>query len=236
MKIVILCGGMGTRLMEETHKIPKPLVEIGGKPILWHLIKYFSSFGHNEFILAGGYKFKLIKTYFKKNIINGCKINVVNTGLNTLTGGRLLRLKKYFQKDEIFMMTYGDGLSDINLNMLLKFHYKSNKIATLTAIRPPLRFGELKINSINQVSSFREKIQSSKNWINGGFFVLNSKIFNLIKNDKTIFEKDPIIKLVKKKELNAYKHFKFWQCMDTMRDKILLNKIWKNKKAPWKTW
>lgn len=236
MKIVILCGGKGTRLSEETRKLPKPLVQIGSKPILWHIIKYFFSFGYNEFILASGYKFGEIKKYFINNKIDDCKINVVNTGLNTLTGGRLLRLKKYFKADETFMMTYGDGLSDVNLEMLIKFHYKKKKIATLTAVRPPVRFGELKINFSNRVTAFEEKNQSTKNWINGGFFILNSKIFNFIKDDKTIFERDTVIKLVKKKELNAYKHFKFWQCMDTMRDKILLNKIWKNRKATWKKW
>ena len=236
MKIVILCGGKGTRLSEETRKLPKPLVQIGSKPILWHIIKYFFSFGYNEFILASGYKFGEIKKYFINNKIDDCKINVVNTGLNTLTGGRLLRLKKYFKADETFMMTYGDGLSDVNLEMLIKFHYKKKKIATLTAVRPPVRFGELKINFSNRVTAFEEKNQSTKNWINGGFFILNSKIFNFIKDDKTIFERDTVIKLVKKKVLNAYKHFKFWQCMDTMRDKILLNKIWKNRKATWKKW
>ena len=236
MKIVILCGGKGTRLSEETRKLPKPLVQIGSKPILWHIIKYFFSFGYNEFILASGYKFGEIKKYFINNKIDDCKINVVNTGLNTLTGGRLLRLKKYFKADETFMMTYGDGLSDVNLEMLITFHYKKKKIATQTAVRPPVRFGELKINFSNRVTAFEEKNQSTKNWINGGFFILNSKIFNFIKDDKTIFERDTVIKLVKKKELNAYKHFKFWQCMDTMRDKILLNKIWKNRKATWKKW
>jgi glucose-1-phosphate cytidylyltransferase len=236
MKTVILCGGRGTRIMEETKVIPKPLVKIGSKPILWHIIKYFYSFGYSDFILASGYKSKIIEEYFKKNKINNCNIKVINTGLNTLTGGRLLRLKKYFKKDETFMMTYGDGVSNINLDKLLKFHNKQKKISTLTAVRPPVRFGELKINFKNLVVSFIEKNQSSANWINGGFFVLNSRVFNFIKDDKTIFEREPISKLAKSKELNAYKHFKFWQCMDTLRDKILLNKIWKTKKAPWKKW
>jgi glucose-1-phosphate cytidylyltransferase len=235
MKTIILCGGLGTRLMEETVKIPKPLVKIGQKPIVWHIIKLYQYYGFTNFILAGGYKQNLLQNYFKKNPVHGCEIKVVNTGLGTLTGGRLLRLKKYFNKNENFMMTYGDGLSNINIEKLVKFHLKHKKIATMTAVRPPVRFGEIELNN-NQVSSFKEKNQSSKNWINGGFFVLNYKIFNFIKNDKTIFEKKPIINLTKKKQIYAFKHYKFWQCMDTLRDKIFLSSKWNCGQALWKIW
>lgn len=236
MNVVILCGGKGTRLMEETKTIPKPLVKIGNKPILWHIIKYYSSFNYNNFILAAGYKHSLISNYFKENPIKGCKIKTIFTGKETLTGGRLLRLKKFFKNNETFMMTYGDGLSNINIKKLVNFHKKNNKIATVSAVRPPLRFGELEITKNNVVKSFKEKSQTSISWINGGFFVLNSDIFRYIKNDKTIFEKDPIIKLTKNKKIMAFKHYSFWQCMDTLRDKKLLQKIWSSKNSPWKIW
>ncbi len=236
MYVVILCGGKGTRLMEETKLIPKPLVKIGNKPILWHIIKYYSSFNYRNFILAAGYKHSLIKKYFMMNPIKGCKIKTVFTGKETLTGGRLLRLKKFFKNNETFMMTYGDGLSNVNIRKLVNYHKKNNKIATVTAVRPPLRFGELEIANSNLVKKFKEKTQTSVSWINGGFFVLNSDIFKYIKGDSTIFEKDPIIKLTKSKKLMAYKHYSFWQCMDTLRDKKLLQKIWKTKKPPWKIW
>ena len=236
MKIVILCGGKGTRLMEETKTIPKPLVKIGNKPILWHLIKYYYSFNYKDFVLATGYKHSVIENYFKKNKIKGCEIKTIYTGKNTLTGGRLLRLKKIFKSNETFMMTYGDGLSDVNIKKLEKYHKKNNKIATLTAVRPPVRFGRLEIKNTNLVKKFQEKSQTTSSWINGGFFVLNSNIFKYIKGDSTVFEKDPIIKLIKIKNLIAYKHHSFWQCMDTLRDKKLLQKIWKTKNPPWKKW
>jgi glucose-1-phosphate cytidylyltransferase len=231
MKIVILCGGKGTRLSEETIKIPKPMVKIGSKPILIHIMNYYKLYGFNDFILAAGYKQKIIRDYFKKNK-NFKMVKVVNTGQNTLTGGRLLRLKKYFNRNENFMLTYGDGVTNLNLKNLIKFHQKNNKIATITAVKPPVKFGELKIKK-NLVKQFEEKPQSSDGWINGGFFVLNSKIFKYIKNDSTMLEREPLKKLVKLKQLVAYKHNGFWKCMDTLRDKILLNQIFKKKKLTW---
>jgi|TARA_B110001452_G_scaffold42428_1_gene32520 glucose-1-phosphate cytidylyltransferase len=231
MKIVILCGGKGTRLSEETRKIPKPMVKIGKKPILIHIMDYYKSFGFDNFILAVGYKQNIIRDYFKKNrTFNSVK--VVDTGQNTLTGGRVLRLKKYFNKEETFLLTYGDGVTNLNLKNLIRFHKKNRKIATMTAVKPPVRFGELMIKK-NIVKKFEEKPQSSSGWINGGFFVLNYKIFKYIKNDLIMLEREPLEKLVKIKQLVAYKHNGFWQCMDTLRDKILLNKIFK-KKIPWK--
>jgi glucose-1-phosphate cytidylyltransferase len=230
MKIVILCGGNGTRLSEETKKIPKPMVKIGTKPILIHIMNFYKSYGFEDFILATGYKQNIIREYFKKNK-SFKKVKVVNTGLNTLTGGRLLRLKKYFNKNETFFLTYGDGVINLNLKNLIKFHKKNNKIATMTAVKPPVRFGELIIQK-NIVKKFEEKPQSSSGWINGGFFVLNYKIFKYIKNDMIMLEREPLERLVKIKQLTAYKHFGFWQCMDTLRDKILLNKIFR-KKTPW---
>ena len=231
MKIVILCGGKGTRISEETYLIPKPMVKIGNIPILIHIMNIYKKFGYKDFILALGYKGKIIKKYFqKKKYLKNVKL--VNTGKNTMTGGRLLKLKKYFAPNEDFMLTYGDGLSNINIEKLLKFHKSHNKIATLTAIRPPVRFGELKINR-NTVKSFKEKPQSSSGWINGGFFVLNYKIFNYINSSDTMLERQPLEKLSKKGELKAFCHKGFWQCMDTLRDKILLNKMFKSKKIPW---
>lgn len=228
MKIVILCGGLGSRLSEETKLIPKPMVRIGSLPIIRHIINYYKSFGFNEFILATGYKKNILEKYFKKEK----KIKCIFTGNNTLTGGRLLRLKKYFSKNENFMLTYGDGLSDVNLKKLLKFHMMHKKIATLTSVKPPARFGEVFISG-NRVSKFEEKSQLNQNWINGGFFVFNEKIFKYIKNDLIMLEREPFKKLTQKKELMAFKHFGFWQCMDTMRDKKTLNKLLKEKKAPW---
>ena len=231
MKVVILCGGLGTRLAEETKIKPKPMVKIGKLPILLHLMNYYSKYGFNEFILALGYKGYFIKNFFKSYKSN-LKIELIDTGKNTLTGGRLLRLKNHLDREENFMLTYGDGLSDINLNKLLKFHLKHKKIGTLSAVRPPARFGELFIYK-NLVKKFTEKPQTSENWINGGFFVFNKQIFKYLKDDKTILEREPIVKLSKNKELMALKHKGFWQCMDTLRDKNLLNKIWKSGKAPW---
>ena len=227
MKIVILCGGKGTRLSEETIKIPKPMVKIGSKPILIHIMNYYKLYGFNDFILAAGYKQKIIRDYFKKNK-NFKMVKVVNTGQNTLTGGRLLRLKKYFNRNENFMLTYGDGVTNLNLKNLIKFHQKNNKIATITAVKPPVKFGELKIKK-NLVKQFEEKPQSSDGWINGGFFVLNSKIFKYIKNDSTMLEREPLKKLVKLKQLVAYKHNGFWKCMDTLRDKLVLENIIKKR-------
>ncbi|MBI29394.1 MAG: glucose-1-phosphate cytidylyltransferase [Pelagibacteraceae bacterium] len=228
MKVVILCGGIGSRLEEETKSIPKPMVKIGKIPIVQHIINYYKCFGYNDFILATGYKKEVIEKYYKNNK----NVKCVFTGKNTLTGGRILRLKKFFKKNENFLMTYGDGLTNQNLDKLVSFHIRKNKIATLTSVKPPARFGELKI-SRNRVSSFKEKPQLQNNWINGGFFVFNSKIFNFISGDKIMLEREPFQKLTKSRNLMAFKHYGFWQCMDTMRDKNLLEKLWKKKKAPW---
>lgn len=228
MKVVILCGGLGSRLAEETKLIPKPMVKIGKLPILIHIINYYKKFGLKNFILATGYKSKIIDNYFK----NKKNITCMFTGKNTLTGGRVLRLKKYFKKNENFLLTYGDGLTNQNINKLIRFHLKNKKIATLTAVMPPARFGVLKIKR-NKITSFKEKIQMKNNWINGGFFVFNSKIFKFISGDKTMLEREPFQNLSKKGQLIAFKHSGFWQCMDTMRDKMALNKLIKEKKAPW---
>ena len=228
MKVVILCGGVGSRLAEETKLIPKPMVKIGKLPIVQHIINYYKSFGYNDFILATGYK----KEVLEKDYKNKKNVRCIFTGKNTLTGGRILRLKRYFKKNENFLLTYGDGLINQNLNKLLKFHIKHKKIATLTSVKPPARFGEVKING-NRVSSFEEKPQLQNNWINGGFFVFNSKIFNFISGDKTMLEREPFQKLTKIKNLMAYKHYGFWQCMDTMRDKKILENFWRKSKTPW---
>ena len=232
MKVVILCGGRGTRLAEETKIIPKPLVKVGNKPILLHIINYYKKFGIKNFIIATGYKGILIKKYFEKKKIKKLNIQIVDTGLNTLTGGRLLRLKKYLSDQQNFMLTYGDGLSDVDLNKSLKFHLRHKKVATLTAVRPPVRFGELSLK-VNDVTQFREKLQSKSGWINGGYFIFNKRIFLYLKKDSEMLEKEPMSLLVKNKELKAYKHSGFWQCMDTMRDKKYLNDILKRKKAKW---
>ena len=226
MKVVILAGGFGTRLSEYTKDIPKPLVSIKGKPIIVHIIKHYIKFGFKEFYIALGYKGSLIKKYFKNNKIKDTNIKFINTGLNTMTGGRLLRLKK-FLSGETFMMTYGDGISDINIKKLVDFHNKQKKFFTLTVVRPPARFGAVTLKG-NLVKFFREKSQLDEGWINGGFFVIEPKFFKFIKNDKTYLEKEPMEKIVKMKQLNAYKHHGFWQCMDTKRDKEYLEKILKN--------
>lgn len=229
MKVVILCGGLGSRLAEETKLIPKPMIKIGKIPIVHHIIKFYQSYGFKDFILATGYKKEFLERFYK----NEKRIKCVYTGNRTLTGGRLLRLKKYFKKNEIFSVTYGDGLTNQNLKKLYLFHKKHKKIATLTAVRPPARFGELNISG-NRVQKFQEKPQLKNNWINGGFFIFNYKIFNFISGDKIMLEREPFNKLTKKKQLMAYKHYGFWQCMDTMRDKKVLSDLWKEKKAPWK--
>ena len=227
MNIVILAGGLGSRLSEITKTIPKPMVKINGKPILLRIMKHFAKYGFKNFYIALGYKGKIIKKYFTKNNF-GWNVNLINTGKKTMTGGRLRRLTKYLKK-ETFLMTYGDGLSDVNLNKLLKFHRKNKKLVTLTAVRPPARFGNLKIQGHN-VEYFREKLNTDEGWINGGFFVMEPEFLKYIKNDKTYLEKEPLEILAKKKQLIAFKHKHFWQCMDTLRDKINLEKILKQKK------
>lgn len=226
MKVVILAGGYGTRISEYSKTIPKPMIKIGGRPMIFHIMKHYSKYGFKDFIIALGYKGDVLKNYFKKKFYNW-NIQLINTGKNTMTGGRLKRLQKYL-KHETFMLTYGDGLSDVNLKSLLNFHKKNKKIMTLTAVRPPARFGAIKINN-NYVRYFKEKSKLDEGWINGGFFVIQPKFFRYIKNDKTYLEREPLEKLTKKKQLVAYKHHKFWQCMDTKRDKDYLEKILKKK-------
>ncbi len=229
MRVVILCGGLGSRLAEETKLIPKPMVKLYGKPIVCHIMDIYKFYGFNEFILATGYKSQIIENFFKKK----SNIKCIFTGKNSMTGGRLLRLKKYFKKDENFMLTYGDGLTNQNITNLVKFHKKHNKIVTMTVVKPTARFGEVFLSGQN-VKKFEEKPQLNQNWINGGFFVLNSKIFKFIKKNSTMLEREPLTNLVKKKEVVAFRHKKFWQCMDTIRDKKILLSMLAKKNAPWK--
>ena len=228
MKVVILAGGFGTRIVEYTKTIPKPMIKIKNKPIIHHIMDHYSKYGYKDFYIALGYKGNIIKKYFKKNKIPGWNINLIETGRNTMTGGRLKRLKKIIN-NETFHLTYGDGLSNVNLKKLVNFHKKNKKIATLTAVRPPARFGAVKIKN-TRVLYFKEKSKLDEGWINGGFFVMEPKIFKFIKNDKTFLEKEPLVSISKKKELLAFKHSGFWQCMDTKRDKDLLEKIFKPRK------
>ena len=221
MKVVILAGGLGTRISEYTRNIPKPMIQIKGQPILLRIIKHYYKFGFKDFYIASGYKGKIIKNYFKNKKFN-FKVNIIDTGLNTMTGGRVLRLKKIL-KSETFLLTYGDGLSDINIKKLIRFHKKSKNYVTLTAVRPPARFGAIKLHG-NRVKVFKEKSRLDEGWINGGFFVMSPKIFKFIKNDKSYLERQPLENLSKKNKLGAYKHFGFWQCMDTLRDKEILEK------------
>lgn len=239
IKVIILAGGLGTRMSEYTKRIPKPMVKVDQKPIIEYIISIYIKNGLQNFLIAGGYKYKIIYNYFKNLEIKNkkfshkifkkfCNIKVINTGGRTLTGGRLKRLKKFIKKDEIFMFTYGDGYANINIKKLYQEHIKSKKITTVTAVRPPARFGELKLKK-NLVINFKEKPQVVSGWINGGFFVTSDKIFDYIKNDFTILEKEPLEKLSKARELNAYKHKSFWKCVDTKRDVIELRKILKKK-------
>lgn len=230
-KIVILCGGYGSRLGHETKLIPKPMVKIDNDPILVHILRIYKKYNFNNFILALGYKGHVIKKYFKKN--KEFKIKMINTGLNSLTGTRLYKLKKYLKLEENFMLTYGDGVSDVNIKNLLNYHIKKKKIGTMTVVRPPVRFGEVKLKN-NQIINFREKPQIKNNWINGGFFVFNNKIFNYLRNKNEMLEKAPLEKLANHKKLVAFKHQKFWQCMDTTRDKEYLKDLLKKNKAKWK--
>ncbi len=226
MKVVILAGGLGTRISEQTQKLPKPMIKIGNKPILDHIISRYKKFGFNDFIICSGYKRQIIENYFKKN----SKIKVINTGLKTQTAARLKKIKKFI-KEENFFMTYGDGLSNINIKKLLYFHIKHKKIATLSAVRPIPRFGSITLSK-NKIIKFKEKDKLKEGWINGGFFVLNKKVFNYINNKSNcIFEKTPLENLSKNGELMAFKHDGFWHPVDTMRDKKYLDKISKNKKS-----
>ena len=231
MKVVILCGGVGSRIDVETRLITKPMVKIGNKPILEHIMGIYEHYGCNEFILALGYKSEYIKKFYKNK--NKKNINLVYTGKDTKTGGRLLRLKNYLKNEKTFMLTYGDGVSNINIKKAIQFHNNHGKIATITAVRPPVRFGELKINR-NKVKSFKEKPQVGQGWVNGGFFIFNNEVLNFIKDDQTMLEREPLEKLTRAGQLMAFEHKGFWKCMDTMRDKILLNKLWNKGNALWK--
>ena len=227
MKVVLLAGGFGTRLSEYTKTIPKPMIYIGGRPMLLHIMKLYAKYGFKDFYIALGYKGEIIKKFFNKKFFDW-NINLIETGSNTMTGGRLKRLKKYIG-NETFMMTYGDGLSSVNLKKLLKFHKKNKKLVTLTAVRPPARFGVVKLKD-QYVSYFKEKSKLDEGWINGGFFVMEQEFLKYIKNDNTYLEREPLEAVAKKRQLTAYKHNGFWQCVDTKRDIDKLNKILSSKK------
>jgi len=256
MKAVILAGGYGTRLSEETTMIPKPMVEIGGKPILWHILKIYSNFGINDFVVCCGYKSSIIKDYFRKySLINSdftistatgnvnshsatvedWNVTLIDTGFQTMTGGRLKSVASHIDQDEDFCFTYGDGLADIDISQLLSFHRKHGKLATVTSVRPSPRFGAL-ITDGDKVIDFSEKSKSSESLINGGFFVLKPKVLDLIEGDQTTWEQDPLMTLAKNGQLRHFHHEGFWQPMDTLREKSELESLWQSGNAPWKTW
>ncbi|HWP39581.1 MAG TPA: glucose-1-phosphate cytidylyltransferase [Tepidisphaeraceae bacterium] len=255
MKVAILAGGMGTRIAEETDIKPKPMVEIGGRPILWHIMQHYSYYGFNEFVIALGYKGEYIKRYMVDfglaesdltvDIASGdvlrhgnrrpdWTVDLVDTGLHTMTGGRIKRLRPYLN-GSTFMLTWGDGVSDVNLKELLAFHRRHGKLATVTAVRPPARFGHMVFDG-DRVKEFSEKPQASEGWINGAFFVLEPGIFDYIEGDQTAWEREPMERLARDGQLMAYRHTGFWQCMDTLRDKRLLESLWESGQAPWKLW
>lgn len=258
MKVVILAGGLGTRITEESHLKPKPMIEIGGMPILWHIMKSYSAHGFNEFVICCGYKQNVIKDFFNeyfihnsdvtfdftngnermkvhKNFTEQWKVTVVDTGLNTMTGGRIKRIKQYVG-NEPFMMTYGDGVCDIDINALFDFHKSHGKLATMTVVNAGQRFGVIKMDDAGNVTSFREKKNVDGVPINGGYMVLDPKVIDYIEGDSTVFEQKPLEDLVADGQLMAYKHNGFWQCMDTLRDKQNLEAIWASGEAPWKKW
>ncbi|WP_304236030.1 glucose-1-phosphate cytidylyltransferase [Jiulongibacter sediminis] len=258
MKVVILAGGLGTRLMEETEDRPKPMVEIGGKPILWHIMKIYQKYGFNEFIICLGYKGNIIREYFLKYYLNNSditislednsvevhqscseafKVTLVDTGLSTNTAGRIKRIEKYV-KDDTFMLTYGDGVADINLLELLDFHKSHGKIATLTSVQVPGRFGNISTDLNGNVKKFEEKPKGDGMWINGGFFVLEPRVFDYLRNnmDDVQWEKEPLQSIAIDEELYAFRHFGFWKCMDALRDRIVLEELWNTNKAKWKVW
>jgi len=255
MKIAILAGGLGTRLAEETSVIPKPMVEIGGRPILWHIMKYYAHYGHKEFFVAVGYKAEVIKNFFMNYAAlnstltvdltkrqmemhdSGAEdwiVHLIDTGMDTNTGGRLKRLRQWLG-NETFMITYGDGVCSVDLNKLLEFHHSHGLVGTVTAVRPPARFGSLLFDG-NRVSSFTEKPQIGEGWINGGFFVFEPAIFDYLDDDRCSLEVNALEKLAADRQLAAYKHEDFWQCMDTLRDKNLLERLWLGGQPPWKAW
>ena len=233
MKAVILAGGYGTRISEESNIIPKPLIEIGGKPILWHIMKSYSAYKIDDFIICLGYKGEKIKEYFEQLDSKLWNIQLIDTGLDTMTGGRLKRIQDKI--DNTFCMTYGDGVSDVNLNNLVTFHKEKKSLATLTAIHPPERFGVLNLSG-DYVTEFHEKHTGESSWINGGFFVFEPEIFDYLQNDSTVLERAPLETLAKEQKLSAFKHNGFWHPMDTLRDKKHLEDLWTSEKAPWKTW
>lgn len=256
MKVVILAGGRGTRLSEETINIPKPMVEIGGKPIIWHIMKTYSHYGFNDFVICLGYKGYIIKEYFANYFLHSAdvtlsldknkmevlgskaepwKVTLIDTGLDTMTGGRIKRIKKYVDK-QTFLLTYGDGIGDIDIKRSLLFHKKHGKFATITAVQQAGRFGALKIENSGNVKSFSEKPKGDGAWINGGFFVLEPEIFSYINDDSVMWEHEPLEKLAKSNQLNAYKHSGFWKCMDNIRDKNEMESLWNRAAAPWKIW
>ena len=257
MKAVILAGGLGTRISEETHLKPKPMIEIGGKPILWHIMKIYAVHGINHFVICLGYKGYMIKEYFANyythmsdvtfdlsnnsyeihnNYAENWKVTLVDTGEETMTGGRIKRIHEYVKNDEAFCLTYGDGVADVNISELIDFHLSHKKLATLTAAQLPGRFGAINIIENGEVSEFKEKPVGDGNFINGGFFVLSPKVIDYIKDDHTIFEQEPLINLAQEEKLMAFKHDGFWQPMDTLRDKNVLENLWCSGKAPWKVW
>lgn len=256
MKVGILAGGLGTRLAEETETKPKPMVEIGGKPILWHIMMHYSYFGFKDFVIALGYKGEVIKKYMSDyctmnsnltvsfrdkavklhgNYNPNWTVDLIETGASTATGGRIKRLASYLGQEGTFMLTWGDGVSNINLRDLLAFHRSHGKLATLTSVRPPARFGHLELDG-NQIVEFSEKPQTGEGWINGAFFVLEPEVFDYVDGDDTQWEKEPLERLAKDGQLMAYKHDGFWQCMDTLRDKKRLESLWESGNAPWKIW
>lgn len=256
MKVLILAGGSGTRISEETKIKPKPMIEIGGKPIIWHIMKIYSHYGFNEFIICLGYKGYVIKEYFtnyyyhnsdididlnnnsstfKNSKVEPWKISLIDTGLNSMTGGRILRAKKHLN-GEPFLLTYGDGVGNVNINDLMKFHKSHKRFLTVTSVQPKGRFGALDINESSEVISCVEKPRGDGNWINGGFFVCEPEIFNFIKDDETIWEQEPMMELANENQMMAYKHLDYWQPMDTLRDKIELENLYENNIAPWKIW
>jgi len=256
MKAIILAGGFGSRLAEETVSRPKPMVEVGGRPILWHIMKIYAFHGVDEFIVALGYKGEVIKHYFLNfyavnndisidlatgdvTVHDGSKphwkIHLVDTGLYTQTGGRLKRLQKWLDEDEVFMFTYGDGVADLDIKALLEFHKSHGKLATVTTVRSPARFGRIVLEE-NQVVEFHEKPEISQGWISGGFFVLNSRVIDYIAGDETVWEGDPVVRLARDGQLTGYRHYGFWSCMDTLKEKNVLEELWNSGKAPWKMW